>query len=115
MPDDIANYRISNCDLLLLPYRHASMSAVVFTAATFAKPIWCTRVGALEEYLNDDIAFLVENDDEKIKESLIKICNECSKEELIDMGRKLQNYIENICNWKKIAKGIVENCYNIER
>ena len=110
--DNVANYLISRSDLLLMPYRHASMSAVVFTAATFAKPIWCTKVGALVEYLNEQISFLVENTEESLCESLLMISNCVSKDEFVIMGKKLQEHIRETCSWDLIAKRLIEDCYN---
>lgn len=110
--DNVANYLISRSDLLLMPYRHASMSAVVFTAATFAKPIWCTKVGALVEYLNEQISFLVENTEESLCESLLMISNCVSKNEFVIMGKKLQEHIRETCSWDLIAKRLIEDCYN---
>ena len=114
VPDHIANYLISMSDLLLMPYRHASMSAVVFTAASFAKPIWCTKVGAVQEYLNEQVCFLIENEEKKICESLLRICNYVSKDEMSRMGKKLQEHIWETCSWNLIAKKIIEDCYDIK-
>ena len=113
--DNVANYLIAKSDLLLMPYRHASMSAVVFTAASFAKTVWCTKVGALEEYLNEDISFLTDNTEEKISESLRYICEFVQKDKLEIMGKRLQKYIQETCSWECIAKGIVDNCYKKEK
>ena len=45
--DNMLNYLINQSEIILLPYRHASMSGVVFTASDFRKPILCINAGAI--------------------------------------------------------------------
>ncbi len=109
--DDIANYLVDHSDILLLPYRHASMSGVVYTAADFAKPVWFTDVGAIKECLNDKISIMSANDDNAIADSIKDIERRYSKEDLAKMGIELKKHIREVCDWKKIAKRLVEECY----
>ena len=73
---------------------------------------WCTKVGALVEYLNEQISFLVENTEESLCESLLMISNCVSKDEFVIMGKKLQEHIRETCSWDLIAKRLIEDCYN---
>lgn len=110
--DNTLNYLIDFSDIILLPYRHASMSGVVFTAADFAKTLLCTNVGALPEYLENNVdSFCCENDDNALADAILQIDRSYTKEALADMGKKLKQNIENKCSWKTIGAGVVKNIY----
>lgn len=110
--ENTLRFLIDNSELILLPYRHASMSGVVFTAADFRKPILCTNVGALPEYLlcNED-SFIVDNSDEAFFEMLTYIHNNISKKELVRMGENLNRNISMKCSWAIVAQKLVSECY----
>ncbi len=106
------NFLIANCDLLLLPYRHASMSGVVFTAADFSKPILSTDVGAIPEYIiNGENSYIIENDDAALKSKLQFIAKAVSNSDLRSMGNKLHLYIGEACSWPAICMDLIQNCY----
>lgn len=110
--DNTLNYLITKSDIILMPYRHASMSGVIFTACDFSKPILCTDVGALKEYLIDEQdAFIVGNKDILFNNKLAFINTNINKKLLEDMGNKLTYDIKEKCSWKAIGQGVVENCY----
>ena len=109
--DDIANYLIFRSDLILIPYRHASMSSVVYMAANFEKTFLATDVGAIKEYANEESSFIVKNDVESMRNSLLDIAGSYSRERLADMGRKQANYIIENYNWEKIAEKVYKDCY----
>lgn len=110
--DNTLNYLITNSQLIVLPYRHASMSGVVFTAADFNKTVLCTNVGALPEYLvNNEDSFIVDNDDLAIAEKLKFIHSQVTKSELTDMGVNLHDNILKKCSWEVVANKLVEECY----
>lgn len=111
IPDNLANYLISQSDLVLVPYRHASMSGVVFTAADFAKPVWATDTGAMKEYLDEDSDFLVENNIESMKTSLKNIAREFSAEEMKKRGVSHNKHITSHCSWITITKKLYNECY----
>ena len=112
IPDNLLNYLANNADVLLLPYRHASMSGVVFTAADFSKPIVCTKTGSIHEYVNENMAFIVDNKTDALQSIIQTIDSNYSKEELKRMGECLKAHIQDICNWKNIGKKLVEECYS---
>lgn len=108
--DNVANYLLDKCNLIILPYRHASMSGVVFTAADFEKPILTTNVGAIPEYL-DNIDFIVENTDKAVAEKLIEIIENETSQSLKVRGIQHSRHIKENCDWGVICRGIVENVY----
>lgn len=111
--DNLLNYLVSASDLILLLYRHASMSGAIFTAADFSKPILCTEVGAFCEYLTDGKeCFFAANDDKSVATALDQIINTVSSDTLIEMGKNLHNRIRNECNWYHVTEGIVREVYN---
>jgi len=112
VPNALLNYLIASADLVLLPYRHASMSGVIFTAADFAKPILCTKAGAFEEYLTDGAdSFFAENDDAALAEVLCHTLTTVSKQQLSQMGFRLQENIRRVCAWNVVAEKLVRECY----
>lgn len=108
--DNVANYLLDKCDLIVLPYRHASMSGVVFTAADFGKPIFTTNVGAIPEYLAQD-DFIVKNTDISLTEKLMEIIEGETPQTLKSRGIKHSACIKENCDWSVICSGIVENVY----
>lgn len=110
--DNTLNYLISNSDIIVLPYRKASMSGVVFTACDFSKPILTTNTGAISEYLSNGIdSFVVNNDDFELKEIIEYIVKNISEEQLSDMGRMLNANINNSCSWAVITTKLIHECY----
>lgn len=109
--DNLLNYLISNSSIILLPYRHASMSGVVFTAADFAKPILCTSAGALNEYLTDKEDSFISSDLEQFLLILEKCIKEAGNLDWCKMGKNLQYNIYEKCNWVSIVQKMVDECY----
>jgi len=110
--DNTLNYLINNSELILLPYRHASMSGVVFTASDFSKPIFATKTGAIPEYLTEGRnAFLVENTDEAIFNSLYNVCMKYNSDTLHAMGQNLTCDINKMCNWQVVCDKLIQECY----
>lgn len=110
--DNLLNYLITHSNLILLPYRHASMSGVVFTAADFSKPVLCTTAGAIKEYIVDGKdGFVVANEDKAIAEEIEFIINNMANQQLQRMGENLHQDIIETCSWDKIMQKVVEECY----
>ena len=109
--DNLLNYLIYSSDMILLPYRHASMSGVVFTAADFKKTILFTDCGSIKEYLKPGVdSFVCENNDECLNKALAVATSE-SKEKLISMGKNLSSNINTSCEWGNVASLLIEECY----
>jgi glycosyltransferase involved in cell wall biosynthesis len=110
--NNLLNFLLNRSHLVLLPYRSASMSGVLFTAAEFKKPVLSTKTGAIEEYLiNDENSFLVENNDQAYAEKLKYILVNIGEEKLSQMGANLHDHIRKNYAWEKIGHELVENTY----
>ena len=110
--EDLLNFLIDSCRIILMPYRHASMSGVVFTAAEFAKTILCTDTGALAEYLlNEENCFLVENDERAFRDKLKYISAEVTEQRLQQMGLSLRQHIHTEFSWDRISEKLVAEVY----
>jgi len=110
--NNLLNYLINQSQLIILPYRHASMSGVIFTAAEFKKPVLCTDTGSISEYLVDeDNSFISENRDDSFCEKFKYISNEVDKEVLQSMGIRLHAHINKTFSWEKIGRKLVESAY----
>ena len=72
--DNTLSYLIDRSSVILLPYRHASMSGVVFTAADFKKTILTTNVGSILEYLHPgEDSVVCGNNIQEIQEAIIRL------------------------------------------
>lgn len=109
--DSIMDALFNSCSVVVLPYRHASMSGVVFSSAQFSKPVICTQVGALPEYLEDNQdSFLCDNSEEGLKVAVDRAMN-TNMADLKKMGEKLHNNISKKCDWKIICSGLYTKVY----
>lgn len=107
--DELA-YIVSHSDIVALPYRHASMSGVVFTAAKYSKPIVYTDCGAISEYVDESCSIKSVNEDEAFYATMNSVL-ETSREELQIYGRMLNRKIYEECDWSYIGRQIVEQVY----
>ncbi len=109
--DNTLNYAISRSSIIVLPYRHASMSGVIYTAAAFSKPVLCTESGALAEYLeNDKDSIVCGTSDEELTDAIYRAF-EYTNEELNAMGQQLAINIHKKYAWNVITKQLVEEIY----
>jgi len=112
--DNLLNYLLDHSQLVLLPYRDASMSGVIFTAAEFKKPVLSTRAGAIEEYLVDgENSFLVDNNREDYAVKLKYISERISKNHLARMGGNLHDHLRCNYSWAKIGEDLVDKTYRL--
>lgn len=112
--DNTLNYLNTKATILLLPYRHASMSGVVFSAASFKKTILCTDVGCLPEYVvNGEDSFVVNNNIDSFKSELLFIDGSISDEQLKTMGENLYTNVNAKYEWESIAKQLSNDYKNI--
>lgn len=109
---NLHDYLYTNSTIVVLPYRHASMSGVVFDAALFSKPILTTNVGCIPEYIDPNTdSFMVNNDYKHIKEALTQIIQSISSKELEARGIMLHKNIYSKFNWDTISQKLVEQIY----
>ena len=106
------NFLASSSDVMVLPYRHASMSAVIFTAACFNKLVLTTNVGAIPEYLENNIdSIICESDDDSISSAMKKIINNLDKSRISKMGETLGENIQRKYSWENIASYLTSYIY----
>ncbi len=111
---DVADFLFNSCDCVILPYRHASMSAVIFTAAKFKKTFLCTDAGCFKEYMIDGkTGFIADNDDKSFEDLMLYVIEKCDKETLKQMGIDNYNFINEVCDWNIITKKLINECYEI--
>ena len=102
------NYLMDSCDVVVLPYRKAYMSGVVFTCVEFGKTFLATDWGVVSEYAgNGTDCFIVDNNEEAISNKLIEIDNTESREHLAAMGAHLKKHFECDFNWKVIERDVI--------
>lgn len=114
--DDLLNFLIKKADAVVIPYRHASMSGVLHTAASFEKTVICTNTGAMGEYLEDGVDSIVcENTDDSLLQGMIT-ANEMEKGKLAEMGKRFHESIRKNYSWGNITKKLYEEvyCFNME-
>lgn len=113
--DNLLNYLVSACSMVLIPYIRGSMSGVVFTCAEFQKTFLSTKFGSIEEYLeNGRTAFLVENSAEDILRGLKYIDKEVENGTLREMGQAHANFFYNNYSWKPIVDEMFKTVYRFE-
>jgi glycosyltransferase involved in cell wall biosynthesis len=109
--DNLLNFAVYKSKCIILPYRHASMSGVIYSAAEYSKPVLCTNVGALPEYLEDGVdSFVCNNDDISLEMRLREIIN-IDSSQLKIMGEKLNDDIHRKYSWDNITKDLFEKIY----
>lgn len=114
--NNLMNYLLSNADLIILPYRDGSMSGIAFSAVEFSKPLLCTKFGVIDEYIvGENMSYLVDNDDNSLKDKLIEIDNNYSKEQLAIVGTNLRNHFINEFSWDSIAKKLYIDVFSSNR
>lgn len=112
--DNTLNYLIDRSSIILIPYRHASMSGVVFTAADFKKTVLTTNVGSIPEYLHPgEDSIVCGNNTREIKEAIIWLETNTTNDELASKGRKLHENIEDNFSWENMGNHIVNNIYKV--
>lgn len=113
--EELHDFLYEDADIVVLPYRHASMSGVVFDAARFSKAIFTTNVGCIPEYLENGIdSIIVENNEDDIERKLRVVLQSIGKEQLKCMGENLHNNIYKKYNWDIITKNLIDDCYRME-
>ena len=108
--DDEYAYVLSKADIVTIPYRDASMSGIVYSAAAFSKPIVYTNTGAIKEYVGEEGGFLAENSYESFSSALSSAI-QLNKNYLNVFGNRLNKKIYNEYNWDVISKKLVEEIY----
>ncbi len=111
--DDEYAYVLSKADIVTIPYRHASMSGIVYSAAAFSKPIVYTDTGAIKEYVGEEGGFISENTSDCFARELSNAIS-LEKKVLESCGSKLHDNIYKKYNWDEIARKLVKEVYGNE-
>lgn len=101
-------------DLVVLPYKTASMSGILFSAAKHNKTLLTTNVGCIPEYLEkaEGLYYKCDATSNSLRTSLLHILEEsCAKEDLINKGNRLSDVLYKNFSWNEIAQNLVEECY----
>lgn len=100
-------------DIIVLPYRNASMSGVVYAAARASTTVLTTRSGTIPEYLENGCdSIVVDNNDEALKNGL-EIFLSYDKKRIEQFGKCLHDNFERKYEWAPIVQKLVEECYQL--
>lgn len=111
LDDNTLNFAITKSCCIILPYRHASMSGIIYTAAAFAKPVLCTRAGALAEYVISGMHGLVcEVDDPSLQRALVEGLA-LPADKWKQMGIALQKHIQTHYSWPAVTQALYRDVY----
>jgi len=81
----------SASDVVVMPYKSLSNSAILQIALSFNKPVIGTRVGALKEVIKNNMnGFLTENSKESIAKAIIKFYEEKKEKEFSENMEKIK-------------------------
>jgi len=101
---EVVDYFIA-CDFVVLPYQKVYQSAVVATAYAFGRPVVATRVGGLDEVVEDgQTGYLVDNpkDPRLLAEAIIKLGSD--KRSCLKMGNNARIIASTKYSWSTIAR-----------
>ena len=101
VPDSEIQYLFSATDVCVLPYKNATQSGVTAVALHYDLPIVATNVGALNEYIKDDITgkLVPPNNSFELALALKKVTN---PNVLENMAREIIELKKNL-SWEKFA------------
>ncbi len=99
--EEVLNYYISISNVVLLPYRAASMTGQLSKVVNFKKAVFVTNVGAISEYVNEDIVFLSKPYKNEI-EIKLKEVNKYENNTLDEMGKLLFEHFNTHFKWENI-------------
>jgi glycosyltransferase involved in cell wall biosynthesis len=96
-------------DVVLFPYRDISQSGAFLTAAGLGKCTLTTAVGGLAEIVLDgETGVQIASEDPDAIAAGMWRCFGLSRQEREAMGKSLQDFVVEFCNWSLIARRTVE-------
>lgn len=104
------NTYISLSDIVVMPYRHASMSGIVFKAAAMNTTVLTTDTGSIHEYVSPECGFLVPNID-SFFDKFDELMESDNRKLLREMGYELCSFIDERYGWDSIAADTIKNVY----
>lgn len=104
--EEVAGF-LSDVQIVVLPYIHASQSGVIPLAYSFSKPVISTNVGCLSEQIIDGkTGFIIAPNDYKILAEKILYMFE-HVDETIQMGINANEYAKKELTWKASAEKLI--------
>ena len=106
-------YSIS--DIILLPYRKASMSGVVFSAVQYNKTILTTGAGCIREYVESalDHVIFCKPYLKSVEKAIGKILDlDNPKSQLREMGIKFSDIFYKLYDWDDITDKLIDEVYS---
>lgn len=104
--NEVAHY-ISKCDIIVLPYIHATQSGVIPLAYAFSKPVVATNVGGLGEQIIEGKTGLIINEIDKkaFANGIISLLSNPKKTQI--MGQNAYRYMLENLTWSSSAKRLL--------
>ena len=110
LEDNLVNYLLSSASAVILPYRNGSVSGVLFSAYSQAKPVLSTRFGAMCDYINHgETGFICDNNYHELLLGMKTLLN-TDKKQLAKMGNIAKKFSEINFDWRKITNETIKDC-----
>ncbi len=105
------NTYIYMADIVVMPYRSASMSGVIFKAAAMNKTVLTTDTGSIKEYILPEFSYLASGLDDFFR--LFDILMLADNRDLLKkQGLQLSSFIKRKYDWNNIAEDTIDRVYN---
>jgi len=103
--DDVVENFFRECDVVVLPYRNATGSAIVASAYGHLKPVLVTNVGGLPDaVVNEKTGYIVEKNPIKIAAGIEWF----SKNKNVDFKANIKSFVIENMSWSGLVKSIYE-------
>lgn len=103
--EEVGNY-LANCDLMVLPYIHATQSGVIPLAYAFSIPVIATNVGCLNEQIEDGYTGFLTN--EVTPQGLANtILYAIENTDLVKIGQNANKYMKENLTWESSAEKLI--------
>ena len=105
--EEVSGY-VNSCDIVVLPYTHATQSGVIPLAYAFSKPVVATRVGCLDEQvLEGKTGIMCDGGDSKsLAEAIISLLDDPYGTK--KMGEFANKYMKTHLTWEASARLLID-------
>jgi glycosyltransferase involved in cell wall biosynthesis len=100
--EEVLNYYLSISNVVLLPYRAASMTGQLSKVVNFKKAVLLTNVGSMKEYVKDNNVFLTNPNEKELLLKMLEI-NGSDIKTLDKMGSDLFEHFDTNFRWDVIV------------
>ena len=109
IPNEQVAIYFAACDLVILPYRNVSHSAVAHLAFSFGRPVVAARVGGLAEVVEEGVTGLFIEQVEDREEVATKIIHAAQHRDwLATLGQQARQQAESRFGWDSIARATLD-------